>query len=1199
MGVFVTKSWIFLFVPHSLFALTTLNVTISSDNNPGGIGDVGDLRYCINSMNQDLNTIPDDYAILFASPMTIQLNGILPIINNSSIPVNIAIGNPGSIPTVTIDGNAGAYSGFFIPMGNVTIQNMIFQNLTAKGGNGGDGTSGGGGGMGAGGAIYAPQSFLNGSNPSITLMNVSISNCSAVGGDGGSYLSGGSLTGDEGGGGGGGFSGNGGSIATSGSCGGGGGGGFGGDGGDVTLTTSDPIGGGGGGGGGLGSRASIGPLTNLGNGGSDQDVGSDGNGYGLAVTAGSGGGSYLGGNNAGGGGGGDATGASAPYGGGGGGSAGSDGSQPLGTIPPGGSAAPSGGNGGDGGGGGGGGVVMTSFTNGVDGQAGSGGYGGGGGGGAGTGSSDTAYTVQGGSGGVGGGGGGGGANQSGSTPADGGNSLGGGGGGGGGPSNGVTAQGGSDIGNLGGGSGGVGDSTLGFGSGGGGGGGGSGLGGAIFVDHFLNLTLQALPGIPTTFNTPNNTTQAGTHGTGSPGGSDGFDGSALGNSIFLRSGSSLTFLAQDSGDLLTLGDQVSFSDDTSFGGTGTNISVTGNGTVVYNGTADYQGSVLINNANFKVNGVIDGAPISVCRNIGLSTQRGTLSGIGTLTGNVFVNSGTISPDTGGTLTLGSLTLNPADPLNDTLGSLVQIGINSSGTSLVSVTGSASLAGSLEIDLDPNAQPGAYTILTSSGITGTFDAIEFTGTTPSYSLSYLPFGSPTFVLFDLFGFTPYSPTLSTQGLGGNSLRVANYLNTLAPEAASLGLTDQFELLNALSPSQYHNALKAISPSRNSILTFAAQNVLFMFSESLNSHFTKRRLARNQSKTSPVKETAFLEDTAFLAFNESPAKSMRDPLPNSENVDSQLLAMRFGQFNRENSQDPLHASIAMNQSPRQTMHAPAPNTHSQIWAMGFGQFGSQDSQNQTPGFDFNSGGFFAAYDYGSTDQGCIGALAGYAHTSVQDHKSMGNGQINAGYLSIYGTRFFSDFFIDAAIWGEYMGVNQKRTISFPGFKETAKSSYHAEQLDLHFGTGYDFNINTLTIEPFGVLDWLYEWDPSYSEKGAAPYNMKVSSRNSWMLRFESGLNGYKTTTFSWGIFIAQAKLSYVYKKPHNVGHLNAAIVNAPGSFVVEAFTKEQSLVSPALELFWQTNWNGFGSISYDGEFGSGYSSNQFYGKIGYSF
>jgi len=743
------RYWIFLFFFHSLQGLTTLHVTVSTDNNPGGIGEIGDFRYCLNVMNQDLNSIPDDYAIVFDFPMTIQLNGILPIINNSLNPVNITIGNPGSIPTVTIDGNSGAFSGFFIPMGIVTIQNMIFQNLSAQGGNGGDGIAGGGGGMGAGGAIYAPQFFLNGSNPSIILINVSIDNCSAVGGNGGSYV-GLSSTGNEGGGGGGGFGGNGGSVIATGTTGGGGGGGFGGNGGDVTLAFDD-LGGGGGGGGGLGSRAVIGALTNLGNGGSDQDLGTDGNGYGLAITAGSGAGGSTGGINAGGGGGGTT-------GGGGGASAGSDGMQPQGGFPPGGSAVPSGGNGGDGGGGGGGGVVTTSFANGIDGQAGSGGYGGGGGGGAGTGAYDTAYTVQGGSGGVGGGGGGGGVDQSGTTPASGGNSLGGGGGAGGGPSSGSNALGGSDIGNLGGGSGGAGANSYGAGFGGGGGGGGSGLGGAIFVDNNLNFTIQAFAGIPTMFNTTNNSTQAGIHGAGAPGAEDGLDGSALGNSIFLRSGSSLTFMAQNADDLLTLGDQVAFTDDTAFGGGGTSVFIRGDGTVVYNGTTDYSGTMSINNANFKVNGLIDGAPIFVCRNISFSAQRGTLSGMGTVTGNVFVNSGMISPDSGQTLSLGSLILNSADTMNNTLGSLVHIEIDSGGTSLVSVAGSVSLAGTLEIQLDPSAMPGTYTILTSSGITGTFDTVTFVGAVPNYTLSYLPVGNPTFVQFDFLGYTPPTPPL---------------------------------------------------------------------------------------------------------------------------------------------------------------------------------------------------------------------------------------------------------------------------------------------------------------------------------------------------------------------------------------------------------------------------------------------------------
>ncbi|MBP6892079.1 hypothetical protein KBB68_00715 [Candidatus Babeliales bacterium] len=734
-------SVIFMFASHFLSPLTTLNVTLSTDNNPGGFGDVGDLRYYLNTMNENLNSGIDDYAITFASPMTITLNGILPIINNSSNSVNITIGNSGSIPTVTIDGN-NTYPGFFIPIGNVTIKNMIFQNMVAQGGSGGDGIAGGGGGMGAGAGIYAPASFFDSATPTITLSNVSINSCSAVGGNGGNYLSS-SPTGNEGGGGGGGLFGNGGAITTTGTTGGAGGGGFGGNGGDVISAD-----GGGGGGGGIGSRAIMGTVTNLGNGGSDQDLGQNGNGYGLSTPAGSGGGGNAGGIQAGGGGGGNGI---TSGGGGGGSTGGTDGQHAEGSIPPGGAPGASGGNGSYGGGGGGGAVTATGIHSGFDGKAGTGGYGGGGGGGAGAGASDTLYTNEGGSGGIGGGGGAGGVNLSGSTLADGGNSAGGGGGGGGGPSDGTTASGGQDTGNLGAGAGGEGSSSTGVGFGGGGGGGGSGLGAAIFVDTGLNLTIQAFSGVSTTFTTNNNIVTAGIRGTaGSGGGVDGFDGQALGTSIFLRAGSSLTLRADDANDLLTLTDQVAFVDDTSFGTAGTNLFVRGNGTVIYNGTTNYEGSITINNANFKVNGTINSAGVSVCRDIGFSAQRGTLSGSGSLTGAVLANSGAIYPDDGGTLTLGSLHLNSAIP-GSTLGSLVHIAIDADGTSLVSVTGAAILAGILEFDLDSTTPVGSYTVLTSSGITGTFDSVQFTGTTPNYRLSYLPAGSPTFVQIDFEGF----------------------------------------------------------------------------------------------------------------------------------------------------------------------------------------------------------------------------------------------------------------------------------------------------------------------------------------------------------------------------------------------------------------------------------------------------------------
>ena len=652
-----------LIASNAALALTTLTVTVSSDNNPGGIGEIGDLRYCLNSMNLGLNTIPDDYAIVFAFPMTIQLNGNLPLINNSPNPVNVTIGNPGPVPTVTIDGNSGAYSGFFIPMGNVTIQNMTFQNLTARGGNGGDGISGGGGGLGAGGAISRTaelfewfesfghagecrdQQFLRrrwqwkatsasrrparrvaAEAAASVAMAVRYSRREARE-----------------------------AVAAEGSAG------------TVEVSRFRPT----------CSAAEAAEAAAWDHAPPWRAHESwqwrlrPGRRTGwqrlwLVIIAGSGGGGMSGGNNAGGGGGGGPIGGMLLAGGGGGGSTGSDGIQPQGAIPP--MAKSTRATHREVGGalrrrwrrwrGGGGGAVVTTFiSNEVDGKAANGGYGGGGGGGAGSGAYDVEYTVEGGTGGLGGGGGGGGVNLSGITSANGGHSLGGGGGGGGGPSSGVNAPGGSDIGNLGGGSGGFGADTYGSGFGGGGGGGGSGLGGAIFVDSNLNFTLQALAGMPTTSIPRTTRRRQAFMAPVAPVARTAPMGRHWGNSIFLRTGASLTLRALDAGDLLTLGDQVAFTDDTVFGAGGTSVFVTGNGTVVYNGTTDYQGSIQVTNATFQVNGIVDEAPVVVDRNIAFSMQKGTLGGTGTLTGNVFVDAGIVCyPSAGSTLTLGSLNL---------------------------------------------------------------------------------------------------------------------------------------------------------------------------------------------------------------------------------------------------------------------------------------------------------------------------------------------------------------------------------------------------------------------------------------------------------------------------------------------------------------------------------------------------------------
>lgn len=667
----------------------------------------------------------------------------------------------------SIDGS-GLYQAFFIsPTHNngmiatgtiiARISNLTFINCSVAGG---DGQDGGGGGMGAGGAIFVDN------NATVIGSSLTFSNCSAVGG--GSQIN---ISTQSGGGGGGARGGLGGAAHasdTSTSHGAGGGGGFASSGGSATATISTIEGGGGGG-------ANMLPGEGLSCDGGNYDMASGtavaggggamgGNGQ-NASAGGSGGSGSINGNPVGGNGG-SGTSTSAPVKAGGYGAGGGGGGQSRG----------SGGAGGFGGGGGGTGLLVGGAAN---------DFGGGGG------SIGNSTGSHGGAGGFGGGGGGAGGGLDGS-PSSGGNGGNGGFGGGGG-----NAQR-SDHGYAGGvslyagGTGGIGI--------GGCGGGGAGLGGAVFYRNGGGLTLSNC-----TFEN-NSVTGGVTPGTGGA-----TNGSAYGSDIFIQASSTLTIpgdvavkgtlhsdgswtkdgvgtlhlysnnsytgsttlsagtiavradtalgigsLIMHNGTTLDIGDSINAGNNINlaeaanlmissgigtfsgiFSGIGS-FTKTGNGILIL--TADnssYISAAGVLTGNLKVIGTL-GSSLTI-------SSGGTLSGASTVIGDVQVNSGTIYPDTDSILTLGSLTLDS--------GSLVHIEIDATGTSIVSVTGNASLAGTLQIQLDAIAKPGMYNILTSSGIIGTFDSVTFTGPTPDYSISYLPIGSPTFVQLYFLGYPP--------------------------------------------------------------------------------------------------------------------------------------------------------------------------------------------------------------------------------------------------------------------------------------------------------------------------------------------------------------------------------------------------------------------------------------------------------------
>jgi hypothetical protein len=151
----------------------------------------------------------------------------------------------------------------------------------------------------------------------------------------------------------------------------------------------------------------------------------------------------------------------------------------------------------------------------------------------------------------------------------------------------------------------------------------------------------------------------------------------------------------------------------------------------------------------------------------------TLAGMGTVGATQINSGGTFAPgNSPGTMTVqGSLAFQS--------GAIYLVQINPSTASLANVTGTASLAGTVQAAFAPGSYvTRQYTILHSGGLVGTFSGVS--GNVPAgfgESLSY----TATDVLLNL---TATLGALSGVGLNQNQLSVANALNNFFNNGGAL-------------------------------------------------------------------------------------------------------------------------------------------------------------------------------------------------------------------------------------------------------------------------------------------------------------------------------------------------------------------------------------------------------------------------------
>ncbi len=265
--------------------------------------------------------------------------------------------------------------------------------------------------------------------------------------------------------------------------------------------------------------------------------------------------------------------------------------------------------------------------------------------------------------------------------------------------------------------------------------------------------------------------------------------------------------------LITGGSNASTTYSGSFTGTGT-LTKEGSGRFELTGNSPgYSGSVVVNAGNLALNTTM-ASPFQI-------NNGGTLSGVGTTTGDV-INSGNVSPGNSiGTLTMGSY--------EATNGSITSIEVTAtSGVSSEIITTNAvpdaiklDSVSTLALTFDPGVYSlgATYTLLsaTNGGTrTGTFTNV--TGSLPGFTI-FIDYTSNSVLLVLQQGLP------STFVATGNAGAVANALNQLLPTATGdlLNVINSLLLLSS-NPAELTAALDQLQPSIFKGLALSQENAM---------------------------------------------------------------------------------------------------------------------------------------------------------------------------------------------------------------------------------------------------------------------------------------------------------------------------------------------------------------------------------------
>lgn len=171
---------------------------------------------------------------------------------------------------------------------------------------------------------------------------------------------------------------------------------------------------------------------------------------------------------------------------------------------------------------------------------------------------------------------------------------------------------------------------------------------------------------------------------------------------------------------------------------------------------------------------------------------------------------------------------------------------------------------------------------------------------------------------------------------------------------------------------------------------------------------------------------------------------------------------------------------------------------IFLSGSGISGDRDATEREAAFDFDGWDLVGGADYRFTENLFAGVAFGYSTTEADIEGNLGNMDIDGYGLSLYGTYYLKDWYIDAIGTYGQRDYTTVRNLNYtvpkfpldptPGPNTTVSQSFIGEpgarDFDLFLGVGYNYYKRGFNLTPYVNLRYINSQIDGYTERNQNP-------------------------------------------------------------------------------------------------------------------